>query len=141
MPAKRVSKKSAYGGESHPVRKTARGRAKTARGSATDRAATSARGTKAASRRRGSYEGLPDDAELEREAKAANVKYERIKKAPVHLTELQDRTVAELMEEAKALGIKDSSIAKRQDLIFEIVRAKVRADGLLLGKGVLETLL
>jgi transcription termination factor Rho len=56
------------------------------------------------------------------------------------LTDLQKLTVAELHDIAKAENITEYSALKKQDLIFRILKERIRQDGLMYGEGVLEVL-
>ena len=67
-------------------------------------------------------------------------KYERIKKGELHITDLQKMTVPELHEIAKEEGITEYTSLKKQELIFQIVKERVRQNGLMYGEGVLEIL-
>jgi transcription termination factor Rho/dephospho-CoA kinase len=67
-------------------------------------------------------------------------KYEEIKKSEVHITTLQKLTMKELQETAKKEGINDYSGLKKQDLIFRILKERVKQNGLMFGEGVLEIL-
>ncbi len=88
----------------------------------------------------------PVDAEEEaRKAKEAedestHDKYERIKKGNLYLTDLQKLTVAELHDMAKNDKITEYSALKKQDLIFRILKERIRQNGLMYGEGVLEVL-
>ena len=91
-------------------------------------------------------EAAPVDAEDEaRKAKEAeeestHAKYERIKKGNLYLTDLQKLTVAELHDIAKNDKITEYSALKKQDLIFRILKERIRQNGLMYGEGVLEVL-
>lgn len=74
------------------------------------------------------------------EEESTHAKYERIKKGQLYLTDLQKLTVAELHEVAKKEGIIEYSALKKQDLIFKILKERIRQNGLLYGEGVLEVL-
>jgi transcription termination factor Rho len=93
-----------------------------------------------------SQETAPVDAEDEaRKAKEAedestHDKYERIKKGNLYLTDLQKLTVAELHDMAKNDKITEYSALKKQDLIFRILKERIRQNGLMYGEGVLEVL-
>ncbi|MGD9110354.1 MAG: transcription termination factor Rho [Phycisphaerales bacterium] len=63
-----------------------------------------------------------------------------MKKGQLYLTDLQKLTVAELHEVAKKEGIMEYSALKKQDLIFKILKERIRQNGLLYGEGVLEVL-
>jgi len=71
---------------------------------------------------------------------STHAKYERIKKGNLYLTDLQRLTVAELHEMAKKEGITEYSALKKQDLIFRILKERIRQNGLMYGEGVLEVL-
>jgi transcription termination factor Rho len=67
-------------------------------------------------------------------------KYEEIKRSEVHITQLQKMTMKELQETSKKEGIHDYSGLKKQDLIFRILKERVKQNGLMFGEGVLEIL-
>jgi len=71
---------------------------------------------------------------------STHAKYERIKKGNLYLTDLQKLTVAELHEMAKREGLTEYSALKKQDLIFRILKERIRQSGLMYGEGVLEVL-
>ena len=72
---------------------------------------------------------------------AEQQKYEEIKhREETHLNQLQKMTVKELFREAQALGITDVTGLKKQELVFRILREKVKQDGLMYGEGVLEVM-
>lgn len=71
---------------------------------------------------------------------STHAKYERIKKGNLYLTDLQKLTVADLHEIAKNEGITEYSALKKQDLIFRILKERIRQNGLMYGEGVLEVL-
>jgi len=74
------------------------------------------------------------------EEESIHAKYERIKKGDLYLTDLQKLTVAELHDVARRENIKEFSALKKQDLIFKILKERIRQNGLLYGEGVLEVL-
>jgi len=74
------------------------------------------------------------------EEESTHAKYERIKKGNLYLTDLQKLTVSELHDAAKKENIKEYSALKKQDLVFRILKERIRQDGLLYGEGVLEVL-
>jgi len=74
------------------------------------------------------------------EEESTHAKYERIKKGNLYLTDLQKLTVSELHDVAKKENIKEYSALKKQDLVFRILKERIRQDGLLYGEGVLEVL-
>jgi transcription termination factor Rho len=67
-------------------------------------------------------------------------KYERIKRGNLHLTELQKLDVTELHRIAKDEGITEYMAMAKQDLIFKILKERIRQNGLMYGEGVLEVL-
>jgi transcription termination factor Rho len=71
---------------------------------------------------------------------STHAKYERIKKGELYLTDLQKLTVSELHEIAKKDQITEYSALKKQDLIFRILKERIRQNGLMYGEGVLEVL-
>jgi transcription termination factor Rho len=76
----------------------------------------------------------------EAEDESTHDKYERIKKGNLYLTDLQKLTVAELHDMAKNDKITEYSALKKQDLIFRILKERIRQNGLMYGEGVLEVL-
>jgi transcription termination factor Rho len=74
------------------------------------------------------------------EEESTHAKYERIKKGSLYLTDLQKLTVAELHDIAKKENIQEYTALKKQDLIFRILKERIRQNGLLYGEGVLEVL-
>jgi len=89
-------------------------------------------------------EAAKTEEEAERDKKAEeesiHAKYERIKKGDLYLTDLQRLTVAELHDVARRENIKEFSALKKQDLIFKILKERIRQNGLMYGEGVLEVL-
>ncbi len=75
----------------------------------------------------------PEEAEI-------NQKYEEVKKGEIHLAELQKMTVKQLQATAKKEDVQDYSGLKKPDLIFKILKNRVKANGLLYGEGVVEVL-
>jgi transcription termination factor Rho len=76
----------------------------------------------------------------ETDEESTHAKYERIKKGNLYLTDLQKLTVAELHDIAKNDKITEYSALKKQDLIFRILKERIRQNGLMYGEGVLEVL-
>ena len=74
------------------------------------------------------------------EEESTHAKYERIKKGNLYLMDLQKLTVAELHDIAKKENITEYSALKKQDLIFRILKERIRQNGLMYGEGVLEVL-
>src|SRR2546423_242065 len=69
-----------------------------------------------------------------------NAKYEQVKGGKLFIKDLQQMDVHQLHEIAKAEGIQDYVGLKKQDLIFQILRSRIRQNGLMYGEGVLEIL-
>jgi transcription termination factor Rho len=67
-------------------------------------------------------------------------RYEVIKRGEIHLTELQKMTMPQLIKTAKAEGVAEYSGLKKQDLIFKILKERVKQNGLMYGEGTLEVL-
>ncbi|MHC4113774.1 MAG: transcription termination factor Rho [Planctomycetota bacterium] len=74
------------------------------------------------------------------EEESTHAKYERIKKGNLYLTDLQQLSVPELHNMAKKEGIKEYTALKKQELIFRILKERIRQNGLMYGEGVLEVL-
>ena len=66
--------------------------------------------------------------------------YERIKKGEVHIAELQKMNMTQLIAEARKESLKDVTGMKKQDLIFKILKERVKMNGLMYGEGTLEIL-
>ncbi|MFO0904736.1 MAG: transcription termination factor Rho [Pirellulales bacterium] len=64
----------------------------------------------------------------------------RLKQGESHLAELQKLTMAELIEAARRDNVKEVAGMKRQDLIFNILKERVKLTGLMYGEGTLEIL-
>jgi len=69
-----------------------------------------------------------------------NNRYEEIKRGSTHITELQAMTMPSLLEIAKAESLVDVTGLKKQDLIFRILKERVKQNGLMFGEGTLEVL-
>ncbi len=67
-------------------------------------------------------------------------KYERVKRGELLISDVHKMSVPELHEVAKKEDIKDYAGLGRQELVFEIIKARVRKEGLMYGEGVLEVL-
>jgi len=76
----------------------------------------------------------------DKDDESTHAKYERVKKGSLYLTDLQKLTVAELHDLAKKEGITEYTALKKTDLIFRILKERIRQDGLMYGEGVLEVL-
>ena len=75
-----------------------------------------------------------------RGADDTNDRYEKIKQGEIHIAELQKLTMAELIEAARTENVSEVSGMKKQDLIFKILKERVKMNGLMYGEGVLEIL-
>ena len=71
---------------------------------------------------------------------AIHERYEDIKRGEIHLTELQRMTMPQLIRTAKAEGVAEFTGLKKQDLIFKILKERVKQNGLMYGEGTLEVL-
>src|SRR5580698_1984281 len=69
-----------------------------------------------------------------------NAKYEQVKGGKLYIKDLQTMDVHKLHDIAKEEGITDYIGLKKQDLIFQILRSRIRQNGLMYGEGVLEIL-
>jgi transcription termination factor Rho len=86
-------------------------------------------------------EGLPrDDDEDAFGDNAIHDRYEDIKRGEIHLTELQKMTMPQLIRTAKSEGVIEFTGLKKQDLIFKILKERVKQNGLMFGEGTLEVL-
>jgi transcription termination factor Rho len=74
------------------------------------------------------------------EEESVHAKYERIKRGNLHLKDLQNLDVGELHKLARKEGINDYMGMAKQQLIFRILKERVRQEGLMYGEGVLEVL-
>lgn len=97
---------------------------------------------------------LPQQADIEAEqlamaqqAAAADAEAEgdqMLEQSPrentLNITDLQNKTPQELAEIAHALNLEGVGNMKKHDLIFEILKAQTKQDGLIFGEGVLEVL-
>jgi transcription termination factor Rho len=82
--------------------------------------------------------GKPDDDS--QDAESVHEKYERIKKGDLHIKDLQGLEASELHKVAKKEGIQDYMGLNKQELIFKILKERIRQNGLMFGEGVLEVL-
>src|SRR5262249_27801927 len=69
-----------------------------------------------------------------------NSRYEEIKRGSTHISELQGMTMPQLLKVAKDEGLTDYTGLKKQDLIFKILKERVKQNGLMFGEGTLEVL-
>jgi transcription termination factor Rho len=69
-----------------------------------------------------------------------NNRYEEIKRGSTHISELQSMTMPQLLKIAREEGLSDYTGLKKQDLIFKILKERVKQNGLMFGEGTLEVL-
>ena len=62
------------------------------------------------------------------------------RESTLNITDLQNKTPQELAEIAHSLSLEGVGNMKKHDLIFEILKAQTKQDGLIFGEGVLEVL-
>lgn len=67
-------------------------------------------------------------------------RYEMVKQGDVHIAELQRMTMPELIDQARKENLAEISGIKKQDLIFKILKERVKLNGLMFGEGTLEIL-
>jgi len=68
-------------------------------------------------------------------------RYEQIKASgDTHIAELQRMSMGELIDEARKENLTDYAGIKKQDLIFKILKERVKLNGLMYGEGTLEVL-
>ncbi len=77
---------------------------------------------------------------MEKVGDETNARYEKIKQGEVHIAELQKMGMAELIEAARHENVSDVAGMKKQDLIFRILKERVKMNGLMYGEGTLEIL-
>ena len=85
-------------------------------------------------------EATERQAEEKTDEESIHEKYERIKKGDLHLKDLQDLDAAELHKVAKKEDIQDYMGLSKQELVFKILKERIRQNGLMYGEGVLEVL-
>ena len=85
-------------------------------------------------------EELAEEADRIDAGDETNDRYERIKQGEIHIAELQKMTMGQLIEEARNENVTDVAGMKKQDLIFKILKERVKMNGLMYGEGTLEVL-
>ena len=90
-------------------------------------------------------ESAPRRAEVESDERfgfdaEVNNRYEEIKRGGTHISELQQMTMPQLLKIAKDENLTDCAGLKKQDLIFKILKERVKQNGLMFGDGTLEVL-
>ncbi len=83
-------------------------------------------------------EELAEEGSLVRDE--THERYERIKRGNIHIAELQKLSMPELIDVAKREAVKEITGVKKQDLIFNILKERVKLNGLMFGEGTLEVL-
>ncbi|MEX0937806.1 MAG: transcription termination factor Rho [Pirellulales bacterium] len=81
-----------------------------------------------------------ENARGARSKPSADDQYEKIKQSDIHIAELQRMSMPELIEEARKENLQDFTGIKKQDLIFKILKERVKLNGLMYGEGTLEIL-
>jgi transcription termination factor Rho len=66
--------------------------------------------------------------------------YDQVKQGDVHIAELQRMSMPQLIELARSENLNDYTGIKKQDLIFKILKERVKLNGLMFGEGTLEVL-
>ena len=69
-----------------------------------------------------------------------NSRYEEIKKGTTYISQLQQMSLAQLQEIAEQEKVPEFEGLRKQDLIYRIVKERVRQNGLMFGDGTLEVL-
>jgi transcription termination factor Rho len=82
----------------------------------------------------------PRDEEPRGFDEEVNSRYEEIKRGSTHISELQQMTMPQLLKVAKDEAITEVTGLKKQDLIFRILKERVKQNGLMFGEGTLEVL-
>ncbi len=67
-------------------------------------------------------------------------RYEQVKQGDIHIAELQRMSMPQLIDEARKENLTDIAGIKKQDLIFKILKERVKLNGLMFGEGTLEIL-
>jgi transcription termination factor Rho len=66
--------------------------------------------------------------------------FDPAKNGDIHIAELQRMSMSQLIEEARKDNLPEISGIKRQDLIFKLLKERVKMNGLMFGEGTLEIL-
>ena len=85
-------------------------------------------------------EELAEEAERDSGRDETHDRYEQIKQGDIHIAELQRMTMPQLIEQARKENLTDITGIKKQDLIFKILKERVKLNGLMFGEGTLEIL-
>jgi transcription termination factor Rho len=84
-------------------------------------------------------EEIADDLDAA-EGDVVHEHYETVKQGDIHIAELQRMSMGQLIEEARKDNIAEITGIKRQDLIFKLLKERVKMNGLMFGEGTLEIL-
>ena len=74
------------------------------------------------------------------ETDEVDARWEKVKQGDVHLVELQHMSMPDLIEVARKENLSDFHGLKKQELIFRILKERVKLNGLMYGEGTLEIL-
>ena len=85
-------------------------------------------------------EELAEEAERGIALDETDERYEQIKQGDIHIAELQRMSMPQLIEQARDENLTDIAGIKKQDLIFKILKERVKLNGLMFGEGTLEIL-
>ncbi len=85
-------------------------------------------------------EELAEEAERNSDRDETHERYEQIKQGEIHIADLQRMTMPQLIEQARKENLTDIAGVKKQDLIFRILKERVKLNGLMFGEGTLEIL-
>ena len=85
-------------------------------------------------------EELAEEAERGIALDETDERYEQIKQGDIHIAELQRMSMPQLIEQARNENLTDITGIKKQDLIFKILKERVKLNGLMFGEGTLEIL-
>jgi len=93
----------------------------------------------------GTTEDLSQDGPQDQDSQSAidaetHAKYEEVKRGDLHIKDLQKLNVDGLHEIAKSEGLSDYTGLTKSELIFKILKERIRQNGLMYGEGVLEIL-
>ncbi|MEZ6101466.1 MAG: transcription termination factor Rho [Pirellulaceae bacterium] len=77
---------------------------------------------------------------MQRRGRDAIKPTEKLPEGEVHIAALQRMSMAELIEEARKDNVAEIAGLKKQDLIFNILKERVKMNGLMYGEGTLEIL-
>jgi len=78
--------------------------------------------------------------EVGQEVDETHDRYEQIKQGDIHIAQLQQMNMPQLIEQARKENLDEITGIKKQDLIFKILKERVKLNGLMFGEGTLEIL-